>query len=128
MSDKIKNYERVWENAEVAGYAAAKATIPTPMIVGTPTTPLGDDIDPSKTIYYVPQGVCGFASIHFKGNTSFGRWAKKAEKAKKAYGVGLYAPVSVGGQSYETKVAYARAFVGVLQEEDIEAWVESRLD
>ena len=126
MSDK--KYEQLWAKAEAAGNAEAEACVPTPMIVGTPTTPLGNDIDPDKKVYYVAGGVCGFASIHFKGNTSFGRWAKKAEKAKKAYGVGLYAPVRVGGQSYETKVAYARAFVGVLQEEGIEAWVESRLD
>ena len=126
MSDK--NYEQVWAEAEAAADAAAKAKVPTPMIVGTPTTPLGDDIDPNKTIYYVPGGMCGFASIRFKANTAFGRWAKATERATKSYDVGLRVPGRVGGQSYETKVAYANAFVNVLQENDIEAWVEERLD
>ena len=30
------------------------------MVVGTPTTPLGDDIDYSKDTYYVADGMCGF--------------------------------------------------------------------
>ena len=33
---------------------------PNPMVVGTPTTPLGDDIDYSKDTYYVADGMCGF--------------------------------------------------------------------
>ena len=126
MSDK--KYEQVWAKAEAAANAEAEACVPTPMIVGTPTTPLGDDMDPNKTIYYVPGGMCGFASIRFKANTAFGRWAKATERATKSYDVGLRVPVRVGGQSYETKVAYANAFVSVLQENDIEAWVESNLD
>ena len=126
MSDK--KYEQVWAKAEAAANAEAEACVPTPMIVGTPTTPLGNDIDPNKTIYYELGGVCGFASIRFKANTGFGRWAKKTEKAMKSYDVGLRVPVRVGGQSYETKVAYANAFASVLQDEGIEAWVEARLD
>ena len=30
------------------------------MVVGTPTTPLGNDIDYSKETYYVADGLCGF--------------------------------------------------------------------
>ena len=37
---------------------------PTFMVVGTPTTPLGDDIDYSKDTYYVADGMCGFAWIN----------------------------------------------------------------
>ena len=39
---------------------------PTPMVVGTPTTPLGNDIDYSKETYYVADGMCGFAWINIK--------------------------------------------------------------
>ena len=39
---------------------------PTPMVVGTPTTPLGDDIDYTKETYYVADGMCGFAWINIK--------------------------------------------------------------
>ena len=43
-----------------------KACSPTPMIVGQPTTPLGDDIDYSKDTWLVNDGVCGFAWINIK--------------------------------------------------------------
>ena len=39
---------RIYKEADAAGSAAAEAAVPTPMIVGTPTTPLGNDIDFKK--------------------------------------------------------------------------------
>ena len=49
---------RVW----IVGHGCT----PTPMVVGTPTTPLGDDIDYTKDTYYVADGMCGFAWINIK--------------------------------------------------------------
>ena len=40
------------------------------MVVGTPTTPLGDDIDYTKETYYVADGMCGFAWINIKPEVS----------------------------------------------------------
>ena len=44
----------------------SKACTPTPMMVGEPTTPLGNDIDYSKDTWLVNDGVCGFAWINIK--------------------------------------------------------------
>ena len=54
---------RIYKEADAAGSAAAEAAVPTPMIVGTPTTPLGNDIDFKKQTYFVSEGVCGFAWV-----------------------------------------------------------------
>ena len=123
-----KNYGAIYIEAHEAAMAAANAKVPVPMIVGTAKSLFDDTIDETKPTYYVPQGVCGFASICFKGNTGWGRWAKAAGVARKGYPSGLAISVREGGQSYEIKCAYAHAFVGVLQSHDIDAWVESRLD
>ena len=56
----------VYAEAHALGIAAGNACSPTPMVVGTPTTPLGDDIDYSKDTYYVSDGVCGFAWVNIK--------------------------------------------------------------
>ena len=56
----------IYEQAHAAGMAAGNGCTPTPMVVGQPTTPLGNDIDYSKETYYVSDGVCGFAWINIK--------------------------------------------------------------
>ena len=48
----------IYEQAHNAGMAAGNGCTPTPMVVGQPTTPLGNDIDYSKETYYVADGVC----------------------------------------------------------------------
>ena len=122
------DFGALWQKAHEAGLAAADAAVPTPIIVGEAKSLFSNEIDHSKPTYYVPQGLCGFAWIQFKGNTAFGRWAKKAGKASPAYGGGLSTSVRVGGQSIEIKEAYARAFAAVLNEAGITAYAESRLD
>jgi len=114
--------EQIWEEAEAAGLASARACVPEPMIVTSRTAT-------EQKTYYEPQGWCGFASIRFAGNTAFGRWAKRVGHATPAsYGGGLSVHVREGGQSYEIKCAYARAFAGVLNENGIKARVEAFLD
>ena len=55
----MKTPQEIYTEAHSAGRCRIKRT-PTPMVVGTPTTPLGDDIDYSKDTYYVADGLCGF--------------------------------------------------------------------
>jgi hypothetical protein len=122
-------YRALWKRAKEAGEAAAKACTPTPMIVGTPTHPLGNDIDPTKRVYYVPQGVCGFAWISIHPATSgFVRWMKSQGIGRRAYGGGWQVWVSGYGQSMEKKSAYAGAVAAVLQEAGFKAYGESRMD
>jgi hypothetical protein len=124
-------YAAVAAAADAAGKAAADAAIPTPMIVGTAKAIIGpgaDDIDYSKPTYYVPGGVCGFAWVALKGNSGFGRWAKREGIARPGYPSGLMIRANVGGQSYETKMAYAQAYAAVLREHGITAYPQGRLD
>ena len=129
MSTTTKtDYAALYEAAEAAGREAADAAVPTPMIVGEPTTPLGNTLDYSKPTYFVADGLCGFAWIKFKGNTAFGRWAKKQGYATPAYNGGLQVRVAGFNQSVTRKEAYAHAFAETLRAAGIEAYAESRLD
>lgn len=121
-------YATLAKKANAAGLAAAAATTPTPMIVGEAKSLFTDEIDYTKPVYNVPSGVCGFAWVFVKGNTGFGRWAKKAGIAYPGYPTGLNIRATVGGQSYEIKMAYAQAYAAVLQEAGITAYAEGRLD
>ena len=129
MSTKTKvNFERVWADALEAGHEAVKNLEVVPMIVGTPTTPLGSDIDYSKKTYFVADGLCGFAWVGFAGNTAFGRWAKAEGIADKAYGGGLHFWIREFGQSVQRKEVFAGTIAGVLRNNGIEAYASSRLD
>lgn len=125
----MTDFQTIYREADAAGKKAADACVPRPMVVGSPTTLLGNDIDRSKPTYYVADGVCGFAWVAFKGNTPWGRWAKKQGVAKPNYPSGLSIWIGDYGQSMERKAAYARAFAGVLQQHGIkDAYSSSRMD
>jgi hypothetical protein len=129
MTTSTRTFERIWRDADAAGRAAAEACTPATMIVGSPTHPLGSDIDPRKPVYVVPSGVCGYAWVNFPGNTAFGRWAKSTGRATKSYYGGLDYRVTGYGQSMERKEAYARAFAAVLIAGGIaKVYVQSRMD
>jgi len=121
-------YARIYEEACEAAERAARQCQPQPMVVGTPSTPLGNDLDPSKPIYVCREGLCGFAWVAFPGNTGWARWCKKKGLTSKRYPKGLMIWVNGFGQSYERKMAYARAFAEVLRKHGIKAWAEGRLD
>ncbi len=121
------NFEQIYLEGYAAGMEAGKACVPAPMIVGT-AKGLSDQIDYSKPTHFVSQGVCGFAWVHIKGNTAFGRWAKKTQKARSSYYGGLDIWCSEFGQSMEQKEAWARAFAKVLGSHGIEAYSTSRMD
>ena len=50
------NPAMIYAEAHSAGMAAGHGCTPTPMVVGTPTTPLGDDIDYSHGLTLSPLG------------------------------------------------------------------------
>jgi hypothetical protein len=122
---------KIFEEALAAGRAAGVAATPTPMVVGTPTTFLGDVIDHSQPTYYVPDGVCGFAWVVIRpGNSSLARHAVKL-------GIGRSGGRSGGGvriwirdhdQSLERKNRHARAYADVLRAYGVMAYAESRMD
>jgi hypothetical protein len=122
------DYAALYAAADAAGKQAAEAATPTPIIVGEETSPFSGQVDYTKPTYFVSEGLCGFAWVSFKGNTGFGRWAKKTGKAKPAYGGGLRVSVFGYNQSVTRKEAYAQAFAAVLREAGVTAYAESRLD
>ena len=126
---KHNNFAALLGSAHAAGMAAGNAAKPHAMIVGEPTTLLGNQIDHSKPTYYVPDGVCGFAWITVRpGTSSFARWLVKNGHARKAYRGGVDIWVHQFGQSMERKQAYAYAYAKVLNEAGITAYSESRMD
>lgn len=127
---RYAEFEVLYDKANEAGKAAATGMTPDTMIVGTPTTPFGNTIDPAKTVYVVPEGPCGFAwiTIH-PGGCSFAKWLKKVGKTRgRAYGGGCQIWVSAYGQSAQRKEAYAGAFARVISAAGITAYAGGRLD
>ena len=120
----------IYTRAHVAGMVALKDVIPTPMIVGQPATPFGNDIDFSKPTHYVEGGCCGFAWINIKpARGKFVSWLKKNGIGRTdSYNGGYTIWVSEGGQSMTRKESYATAFAEVLRENGLRAYMNSRID
>lgn len=124
-----KDWAAIYNEAHRAGHKAATECVPTPMVVGTPSEPFGNDIDYSKKVYYVPEGMCGFAWIVITpGTSSFAKWLRKNGYSHKHYYGGEEIWVSDYGQSMAKKEAYARAFAHVLRNHFITAHAGSRPD
>ncbi len=126
----MKTPQEIYSEAHSAGLAAGHGCTPTPMVVGTPTTPLGNDIDYSKDTYYVADGMCGFAWINIKpARGKFVKFLKDNDIGRKdSYYGGYTIWVSEFGQSVTRKENYARAFAKVLGDNGITAYSMSRLD
>ena len=126
----------IWAEACEAAEAAALAKVPTPMIVGSPTTPLGSDIDPAKQTWYVPSGMCGFAWVTIKpARGALVTYLKSQDVGSKGYYGGWQiwcgrelSPTAGATQSIEIKEAAAGAAAAVLRKYGIEAYAQSRLD
>lgn len=119
-----KSYDEIYEAAALAGMLAGEAAKPTPMTV----TEVNIADEPVGASWYVPEGACGFAWVVIKGNTGFGRWAKKQGLARNNYGGGLAISVREFNQSVERKEAYAYAFASTLKQNGVDAYADSRLD
>ena len=121
--------EKLLEKAHLMGMDAGRSVGVTPMIVGSPSTPLGNDIDYSKKTYFVESGVCGFAGVVIKpARGKFVSYLKSLGMGHKHYYGGYYVPVRAFGQSLARKEAYAEAYAKILSEEGMRCYVDSRMD
>lgn len=125
-----KTPEVIYNEAVQAGIQAGTNAKPTPMIVGTPTSFLGSDIDFTKQTYFVEGGVCGFAWVNISpARGKFVAFLKAQGIGRtNSYEGGYDISVREFGQSLERKEAYARAFADVLRENGIKAYACSRMD
>jgi hypothetical protein len=133
MTISERKYCEVWQRAYLAGTETGQRHNPTPMVVGTETTLFNVKLDTTKTMYHVPDGLCGFAWVTiYPGNCAFANWLKKMRYASPAYQGGVQIPIREYGQSYEKKYAHAKALAAVLNLELPElgnrAYADSRLD
>tara|TARA_Y100001949_G_C15811218_1_gene253576 strand:- start:27 stop:410 length:384 start_codon:yes stop_codon:yes gene_type:complete len=121
--------EKVLERAHLMGMDAGRRVGVTPMVVGTPTELMGNEIDYSKKTYVVEGGVCGFAGVVIKpARGKFVSYLKSIGMGNKHYYGGWYVSVREFGQSLTRKEAYAEAFADVLKEVGMKVYVDSRMD
>ena len=121
--------EKLLERAHLMGMDAGRDASVTPMIVGSPSTPFGSDIDYSKKTYFVEGGACGFAGVVIKpARGKFVSYLKSIGIGNKHYYGGYYVSVREFGQSLTRKEAYAEAYAKVLSEEGMRCYVDSRMD
>ena len=129
MSMSKVHCEKVLERAHLMGMDAGRRVGVTPMVVGTPTELMGNEIDYSKKTYVVEGGVCGFAGVVIKpARGKFVSYLKSIGMGNKHYYGGWYVSVREFGQSLARKEAYAEAFAGVLKEVGMRVYVDSRMD
>jgi hypothetical protein len=124
------NPEQIHYEAVQAGLKAGEAHKPVPMIVGSPSSPLGNDIDPNQPVYRVDSGVCGFGWVNIKpARGKFVSWLKKNNIGRTdSYEGGYRIPCFEFGQSLEKKERYVRAYAQVLNDHGIKAYANSRMD
>lgn len=115
-----KAFDAIHAQAHEAGMIAGIKAVPLPMTV--------TEEGVRARSWIVDEGACGFAWAAFKGNTAWGRWAKKQGIARSHYPSGLCVWVGEFGQSVTRKEAYAYAYALVLKDHGIDAYSASRLD
>ena len=123
--------EAIFDEAYEAGMNAGNTAGVIPMIVGSPSTPFGNDVDMTKQTYFVEGGVCGFAWVKIRpARGNFVAYLKSLEKYEKsnAYDGGYNYWVSGFGQSMQRKEAFAQEFAEVLLKYGIDAHAQSRMD
>ena len=129
MSMSKVHCEKLLERAHLMGMDAGRSVGVTPMVVGSPSTLFGSDIDYSKKTYFVESGVCGFAGVVIKpARGKFVSFLKSKGLGWKHYYGGYYMTCREFGQSLTRKEAYCEAFAKVLSEVGMSAYVDSRMD
>lgn len=131
----ITQCKQIWKEAKDAAEQAVINTIPTPMIVGSPTSFLGSDIDYTKQTYFVAGGACGFAWVNISpARGKFVNYLKSigVGKTDSYYGgFRIWSDVIAkvpGGQSYELKRVAAGAAAEVFTKYGIKCYSDGRLD
>lgn len=130
QSDDQK-FAAIHEEALLAANAAHKSAVPVPMVVGTPTTLFGNEIDRNKPVYLVSDGVCGFAyAIVRDARRPFAKWLIKTENGRySSYERGVCVSDRSGSQSLERKERWVAAYISVLSKHGIDkVYPYSRLD
>jgi hypothetical protein len=126
--------EKLYNQAVQAGVMAVEAAIKANqiqgMIVGTPTTLFGNDIDYSKPVEYVSDGPCGMATVQIRPSVGgiAGYLRKKGIARYSDYEKCAYVYIGAYNQSVQKKEIYGRAFAAVLREKGIDAYCQSRMD
>ncbi|MCJ2530793.1 MAG: hypothetical protein LN413_00530 [Candidatus Thermoplasmatota archaeon] len=130
MSKKDKEWEQLYLAAHDAGMEAGSAHAPTPMVVVQHENQLDDSSPVAKMYPPVMDGACGFAWVNVRpGTSSFARWLRKSgEGHSDHYAGGTAVWVPFFNQSYERKMAYARAMADVLDKAGVKAYAGGRLD
>lgn len=118
----MNNHHDIYVEACTAGHAAGAACTPKPMHVRY------RDRAGNETIETVDDGPCGFAWVNIPGTSSFARWARKEDLARKDYPSGLSFWISSHDQSLTRKAAHAEAFAEVLRKHGVDAKARSRMD
>lgn len=115
-------FQSLFDKANRAGYAAAEATTPTPMVVA--------ETQPGGQRWHVPDGPCGFAWVVVKpGTARFAKWLKKEGHASTHYYGGLSIWIGAHNQSMERKAVHARVLAEALNGQfGVSAYADSRMD
>lgn len=120
-ADRYRDFRVLIAAAHTAGLNAGRECIPSPMHVY--------DGYSREHIETVSDGMCGFAWIKIRPATSsFARYLVKDGFARPSYTGGIEIWISAHNQSYERKMAHARAAAKVLQDAGISAYADGRLD
>lgn len=127
---KEERFQSIWNEAQQAGVIAANKCAVVPMLVGAPTSFLGSELDFSKPVEYVSDGICGFAWVSVRpGTSSFAKWLVKNDYAKRdSYAGGVCIWIGDYNQSMQRKEAHADAMAEVFRKYEINAHCNSRMD
>ena len=125
---KGRQFAALYQRADEAGTAAAKAAGVVPMVVQQHARVM-DDASPVVKQWFVEGGVCGFAWVQVKpANCGFAKWLVESGHARKGHEPGVCLWVHQFGQSLQRKEAYAHAFARVLCEAGVKCYSQSRMD
>lgn len=126
------SFDSVFFLAKQAAQEAFEKAVPTPVVVGSPSTPFGNDVDPNQPMYVMP-GLCGFAwvNIYADRRKAEGKEIKAAgigwDDYEKAFHISSY-EFGAHGQSVERKEAACKAAAEVFKRYGYRAYSGSRLD
>ncbi len=126
-----EKFAAIHSEAIAAGNAAFHAAKPVPMVVGTPVSMFGNEIDRTKPVYVVDGGVCGFAyAIVRDARRPFCKWLIKTENGRySSYEKGVCVSERSGSQSLERKIEWVSAYISVLSKHGIDkVYPYSRMD